>query len=1436
MATSNVAGQLRSAEVASLKQQYQSQLNSSAVNVVASGQLVFMAAFDGTNNDKSNPAGSGDVQNTNVAQLWNQADRANNLNLIPKYYPGVGTTEAGGKIGAAFPTEQIRSNAENAYKDFVNSAELWLANNPNKTANDLFLTTVSASRGYGSAAVLMQMVYERGLVASDGQVIAAPGQVKIAGGVAFDPVLTGIAGNLSLLPYTKSLHVFIAENEYRSFFTGPNFSGQPGVILHYLPGNHGDTIGIYDNGIGSVSLAMGTDILQKMGIPIASVNANRTIDWSSLTVHSEEGSINNQNSLLGQPANAQWDVYARFNQNSQIQPERRTVDIFKVANTEYEDDVEINTFTMYDGSKVQFVKSDEQVSVAQYGKVSNQYGMFNMYDTRTGAVIGQASYADASSYRPLTTYSFSNVLNRMNEISDLQDDYFSGASNLRGLTGTQSASEQLWGGRLLKNALIDSVSWDYGLDDTAEDNPFFSLSAYSGQRLQGLPLQSWAYETSAWNSGKTIYGEGAFNGKFVSVVSTPIVISGAVVQAGGYVSYEGPQNYDAGFVVSIPTDFFAIFSPIFAPIVLDLDSDGVELIPQLDSRAWFDVSGTGFRHHIGWVNPDDALLAIDINQDGLISEPKELSMALWTDNPDDTDMEAMVAIFDSNHDGVFNQADERFADFRVWQDSNGDALTDQGELKSLQAAGIVAINLNIAKAQWSAGGNSIYGFSSYTKSDGSQAWVADVGLGYEEAGWKQTVASSMVKMTKSGGLVYGINLNNQALSVDLLSEGLNAAMGSTKADKLNADKSNTGVLLDGGAGNDNLIGGAGDDWLNGGAGNDKIKGGAGDDVLLIDSSDSVAGISGGTGFDIAVVTGKKGVKLDLGDSAIEAAIGNIGADVLTGGEKIRSILIGMGGNDKLTGGIGMDYLEGGTGNDVLKGSAGNDVYQYSRGDGADVIQDNYTLTIDQKSDRITKRANAGQDIIRFTTGVVLDDLDFELTAGDLWLALNQSGQAKPVMKYIDSIRIVDWEDVLDRVEGVEFSDGRRYQISSFKIGDSSDNKLVGDASDNRLYGGRGDDKLDGGLGADYMAGGMGDDKYVLDHPNDVVVENLNGGEDNVTVSFDYTLAANFENLTITGSAIIATGNSADNIIKANAQANSLTGAMGNDLLYGGAGDDIYIYRAGDGADEVFDNATGKVGKNTVLIDAGLDTIRLENINSLNDIEFEKLGGDLVLGLRQSGENEAINKLANRINLNNWNNLLSRVEVLEMGDGNRYTISNWTIGGSGNDTLLDGNADGRLYGGGGNDTLDAQDGNDYLDGGLGNDRLIGGAGFDTYRFGRGNGIDTIVETTSVSDRDIVMLRPGINANQLWFKKNGNHLEMSVIGSKDKLVYENWYSGSHVEEIRTANGEVLSDTAVTHLVNAMSVLTEPKLGQNDLPASYQSALSNVMQQGWQSIAVI
>ncbi len=166
------------------------------------------------------------------------------------------------------------------------------------------------------------------------------------------------------------------------------------------------------------------------------------------------------------------------------------------------------------------------------------------------------------------------------------------------------------------------------------------------------------------------------------------------------------------------------------PVVLDLDGDGVELVALPDSSARFDVNGDGAREAIAWVAADDGLLVYDHNSDRIIERLDEISFTGYLPGAR-TDLEGLAA-FDTNHDGALSARDAEWSDFGVWQDKNQDGRTDAGEFRALAEADIAQIALASDHRLETRDGNVIFGTSSYTRTDGTDAEVADVRLRYEE--------------------------------------------------------------------------------------------------------------------------------------------------------------------------------------------------------------------------------------------------------------------------------------------------------------------------------------------------------------------------------------------------------------------------------------------------------------------------------------------------------------------------------------------------------------------------------------------------------------------------------------------------------------------------------------------------------------------------------
>ncbi len=128
----------------------------------------------------------------------------------------------------------------------------------------------------------------------------------------------------------------------------------------------------------------------------------------------------------------------------------------------------------------------------------------------------------------------------------------------------------------------------------------------------------------------------------------------------------------------------------YYPIALDLDGDGLNLSAVENSNVVVKTAQGGLSK-IGWVGPTDGFLAVDRNGDGAINTLSEISFV--QDKPGATSDLEGLRTWDTNADGVLDKADKDFGKILLFVDANQNGRSTSKELRTLEEAGIKAINL-----------------------------------------------------------------------------------------------------------------------------------------------------------------------------------------------------------------------------------------------------------------------------------------------------------------------------------------------------------------------------------------------------------------------------------------------------------------------------------------------------------------------------------------------------------------------------------------------------------------------------------------------------------------------------------------------------------------------------------------------------------------------
>ena len=345
----------------------------------------------------------------------------------------------------------------------------------------------------------------------------------------------------------------------------------------------------------------------------------------------------------------------------------------------------------------------------------------------------------------------------------------------------------------------------------------------------------------------------------------------------------------------------------------------------------------------------------------------------------------------------------------------------------------------------------------------------------------------------------------------------------------------------------------------------------------VDSSSGDDSISVGAGFDTVYA----------GD----------GGDNIYGGDN-DDIIYGDLGNDWINGDGGNDTIYGGLENDQLYGGANDDVFMHEGNEGWDFYNgDDGTDTI--RVLNLNSSVLWGEIKISSLSGIEkIENLDLTGKGVDI-LA---SGLLDLSAVEVDGIRSVIGGVGNDSITGA--SNPLSSSLNDKIDGKGGDDTLDGRDGNDLLKGDIGNDRLYGGSGSDTMEGGVGDDVYVVDAAGDVITEAANAGTDRVESGVTITLAANVENLVLTGTSVIhGTGNVLANSLTGNVGGNSLAGGDEADMLFGDAGNDVLLGGVGDdtlSSGTGNDTLTGGTGADPfVFTGTGTGTDRITDFNQLD---------------------------------------------------------------------------------------------------------------------------------------------------------------------------------------------------------------------------------------------
>jgi Ca2+-binding RTX toxin-like protein len=807
-----------------------------------------------------------------------------------------------------------------------------------------------------------------------------------------------------------------------------------------------------------------------------------------------------------------------------------------------------------------------------------------------------------------------------------------------------------------------------------------------------------------------------------------------------------------------------------SPIVLDLYGGGIET-GSLASGTFFDHAADGFAERSGWVGADDGLLVRDLNANGSIDSGRELfgSETLLANGLKASNGFEALKELDTNSDGVINAGDAAFAQLQVWMDANSNGLTDAGELLTPVEAEVQSINVSYSNSTFiDPQGNAHKQLGSYTRTDGqthaaSDVWFASNATYSVPTNWVD-VPDHILALPDAQG--YGrVRDLHQAMAMDVSGKLTALVSDFTQSESVEDRK----VLLR------QII----FRWTG------------------VQDIDPTSRTNAGWGNAIGDARKLEALEEFFGEEWRQYSWGsNPGRDAA------HALNQAYGQLEALVYGqlMAQSHLE----------SLYSQI-KYQWDEEANFVTGDLSAVTNHflenlQTDRNAALTELGDFLQSLKSMGLLTRMEVEKLAAAL-------GSLGTDVVYVLDFSLAGWTPVAQPTHGNDVLIGRT--ADDRMNGYGGNDQLWGRAGNDTLAGGAGNDLLAGGAGNDYLSGDTGSDTYRFGRgdghdviseyswvqsendrielkvdltPQDVQLErkrSINGLQ--VSDDLKITISDTGETITVKNhfnesksysveEVVFSNGTrwgldaiksrtllggsgeddlngfaGRDDVIVGGAGNDRLRGQSGNDLLEGGAGadwleggkgSDTYRFALGDDQDvidESFDD-----GEDVVELGAGITPA---------DIKVRwTLQGDMAISLPDGG-NLTVRGQAN------LSSATTGIEQVRFADGavwHRADLVTLALEATdGEDRII-----GSLVG-------------DVLEGGAGNDDIEGMNGYDTYRFGVGDGQDTITDNDGR-----IQFKAGIDQNGVSFALDANDLIATIAASGDAIRIKDWLNSSKI----------------------------------------------------------